>query len=207
MTPEETIKRIDAFQKSPANPNDETDTRLREVARKFVLEGFTPAEFTDYVSGMDFSQWKPELLVLHHTVTPTLEQWNNGDPISRMKGLQSYFTGRLGWSGGPHLFIDEEKIWVFNALNQPGIHAREWNRTSIGVDMVGNYDNNPLPHEIRDNAIHALATLANKLDLDQTRLRFHREDPSTNKTCPGNNVSKEEIQTLLKQEIENLSTP
>jgi hypothetical protein len=98
------------------------DRKLSEVAGKFVLAGFTPEQFKNYVQQLHFDDWKPSFVVLHHTASP-LDKWEKS-PKRGLRSFHDFITQSHNWKGGPHLFIDREKIWVLNRLTEPGIHAR-----------------------------------------------------------------------------------
>lgn len=169
------------------------DRELANIARKFVVRGFSPAEFEQYVKSLVFGDWRPKFFVLHNTVMPTLAQMPNGFSESYLRGVVN-FTLDQKWNGGPHLFVDRNRIWVFNTLTEPGIHARSWNKESIGVEMLGDYEIEPVDNKVRDNTVAAIAVLCEALNIDGTQVRFHRDDPTTQKSyCPGKNVSKEEF--------------
>lgn len=174
------------------------DTQLRNVAAKFIMQGFSADEFADYVEKLQFSEWEPDFVVLHHTVMPTLSQWMT-DPPRRLASMRDFVVKGRGWSGGPHLFIDETKIWVFNSLTTPGIHASTWNKQSIGIEMVGNYDDQILPDSVRDLTVAAIAILDKKLELPAESLRFHGEQGKNN--CPGKNVSKEVLVERIGEKL------
>jgi hypothetical protein len=167
------------------------------VPRAFetVSRSFTPAEFREYVSSLSFSSWKPEFIVLHHTGTPiTLAQWHIVPGEKRIQQLASYWGEQLHWSGGPHLIVDDRLIWVVNPLTKPGVHSPSWNKVSIGIEMVGDYDSEPLDDNVRNNTLQAIATLHAALGLKADTLRFHREDPKARQQdCPGKNVVKEDL--------------
>ncbi len=169
---------------------------LPEKGIEYVGRGFTPAEFKDYVAQLQFSAWKPEMIVLHNTESPSLALWHEWPQEKRetyFANLSTYFA-QLGWKSGPHLFVDDSKIWVFNPLNKPGTHSPSWNRISIGIDMVGNYNSEPFDDKVRDNTVQAIAILDAALQLNVDTLHFHNEDPtSSNRTCPGRNVNKSDL--------------
>jgi hypothetical protein len=169
------------------------DRELANIARKFVVRGFSPAEFEKYVKSLAFSDWRPKFFVLHNTVVPTLAQKPDGFSESFLKSMVNFLTNERKWNGGPHLFVDRNRIWIFNTLTEPGIHASSWNKESIGVDMLGDYDIEQVDDNVRDNAASAIAVLCEALNIDGAEVRFHRDDPRTHQSCPGKNVSKEEF--------------
>lgn len=157
-----------------------------------------PDQFGAYVKNLvidNFSEETstPQFVVLHNTGAPTLAQWKLSSSTQRVKNLEVYYKG-LGWSGGPHLFIAPEGIWLFNDLRFRGVHSPSWNNVSWGVEIAGDYDKETFEDPVKQNVILALCVLHTKLKLDLTMLKFHKEDPkTTHKGCPGKNVIKEQI--------------
>jgi hypothetical protein len=165
-----------------------------------VGRSFRPSEFDDYVRDLVIGDWKPIFVVLHNTSEPRLAQWHSTPGDQRMRNLEEYYRNpdpsshKAAWSAGPHLFIADDLIWVFTPLITSGVHSPSWNAISWGVEMVGEYDEEPFDDRVRDNTVAALATLHAKLGLDPNGMRFHKEDPkTTHKDCPGKNVSKSDV--------------
>jgi peptidoglycan hydrolase-like protein with peptidoglycan-binding domain len=159
-----------------------------------VGKGFSSLEFQAYVEQLSFGTWRPSFVVLHNTSAPRLSQWHSTPGEQRMFNLQDYYRNQQGWSAGPHLFVADDKIWVFTPLTVPGVHSPSWNAVSWGVEMVGEYEEEDFSHAVRENTIDALATLHAAVGLDPNGLRFHKEDPqTTHKECPGKNVNKPDI--------------
>ena len=155
---------------------------------------FNADAFEEYVSQLSFTAWQPQFVVLHNTQIPTLADWHNESGSARMSGFVDYYRDDQGWSGGPHLFIADDVIWVFTPLTVPGVHAPSWNQVAWGVEMVGDYDTEPLGDCVRANTLSALATLHAARGLDPGTLKLHKEDPLTTHTfCPGANIDKTQI--------------
>jgi len=154
--------------------------------------------------------WQPDFIVLHNTGEPNLANRPNGLIYQHILGLQSYYRDDQGWSGGPHLFIDDLQIWVFTPLTVPGVHSPSWNSLALGIEMLGDYDTEDFDlgrgAMVRDNAVAAIAILSAVLGIDPDTMRLHREDPRTTHHCPGDNVNKEEFIQLVKRFMGN-STP
>ena len=157
------------------------------IKRKLSLD-----EFKSYVKHYNFGTKPPKFMVIHHTWKPTKENW---DGINTIHGLDKYYRGK-GWNGkGPHLFIAEDGIWLFTPMYEIGIHAGNGNGSinhpdgySIGVEVVGNYDNDVWSGETKENALGAILALVDKLKMRDDKIKFHR-DFST-KTCPGGKITK-----------------
>jgi N-acetylmuramoyl-L-alanine amidase len=159
-----------------------------------VGKSFPPAEFAAYCAGLKWDAWRPSFIVLHNTGAPSLADRPDGLTIEHIRNLESYYRDTQGWSGGPHLFVDDTKIWAFTPLTVSGVHSPSWNAVSIGVEMLGNYEIEAFDSgrglNVRTNAVAALATIDVVLGLDPQLLRLHREDPLTTHACPGQNVRK-----------------
>jgi hypothetical protein len=169
-----------------------------------VGKGFYPEDFKEYVAGLSFANWRPSFVVLHNTGVPTFAQWHNVPGETRMQNLQTYYRDQQGWSGGPHLFVADDLIWVFTPLTVPGVHSPSWNSVSWGVELVGDYSKEQLSPEVRSNAIAALATLHGVLGLIPATLRLHREDPLTTHLCPGSYIAKADVISLVTAELNTI---
>jgi hypothetical protein len=167
-----------------------------------VGQGFSPDAFNNYVSQLAFNAWRPSFVVLHNTAVPTFAQWHSVPGATRMQNLQIYYRDQQHWSGGPHLFIADDLIWIFTPLTVPGVHSPSWNNVSWGVELVGDYSVESMNPNLKLNAIAALGTLHAALGLSPDTLRLHREDPLTTHICPGNNVSKPDFIQLVAANVQ-----
>lgn len=159
-----------------------------------VNRSFNKEQFRDYVSTLQLTDWKPQFVVLHNTSSPRLSQWHSTPGSQRMLNLESYYRDQMKWSAGPHLFVADDLIWAFTPLTTPGVHSPSWNGISWGVEMVGEYQEEPFDAGVRDNAVAALGVLHQWLGADPGTLRFHKEDPkTTHKECPGLHVDKADV--------------
>ena len=153
-------------------------------------------DFKAYISSFNFAPLNPTKIVLHHTWRPTKEQWQGQKSVN---GLKSFYEGK-GWSNGPHLFIAEDGIWLFTPMNIQGIHAGTGNTKSIGIEIVGDYDNEVWTGKTKENVIGVVKALMSKLGIKEDEIKFHR-DYST-KSCPGKAITKEWVLKQLKPEEE-----
>lgn len=178
---------------------------MQIVARKF-----THAEFKTYLAGLKIPAWA-HFIVVHNTSSPDIKLYTQNwmkrpaakwTPEIWLRNLVSYYAG-MGWKGGPHLFIppQEDTILVLNSLLVPGTHTPSWNRFSIGVETVGEFEREPFEDPTRANLVAALAMLHEKLSLwpdgyslGSSGLHFHKEDhATTHRTCPGRNMVKADL--------------
>ena len=162
-----------------------------------VGASFGAAEFDRYCHALAWTAWRPSFVVLHNTAIPSLAQRPTGFSPEHMRGLEAYYRDVQRWNAGPHLFIDDRKIWVFTPLTVSGVHSPSWNKFSLGVEMLGNFATEPFDSgrgaKVRANAVAALATLHAVLGLDPATLRLHREDSLTTHRCPGDKVPKADV--------------
>lgn len=169
--------------------------------KPIVGRSFGREEFDAYCQSLTWTSWRPSFIVLHNTAVPALAQRPDGLTRQHIQNLESYYRG-LGWSAGPHLFVDDRQIWVFTPLTTTGVHSPSWNRLAIGLEMLGDYANESFSSgrgaEVRKNAVAAMASLSEVLGLDPDATRLHKEDPRTHHNCPGKNVAKQEVIAEVK---------
>jgi len=161
---------------------------------EIVGKSFGIEQFANYVAKLDLSTFKPELIVVHHTSAPSLAQRPNGILPAHIPNLRDYYE-KLGWSAGPHLFVDDQQIWVFSPMTRRGVHAVSFNRNSWGLEMLGDYDSEDPKSgrglAVMRNAAFAIRAMMVKLGKNSDCIRFHRDDPKTQKTCPGKKINKD----------------
>jgi len=170
-----------------------------------VGNNFVAASFDSYCHTLQWNSWRPSFIVLHNTGIPSLADRPDGLTQGQINNLQSFYRDTQGWSGGPHLFVDDQQIWVFTPLTMSGTHSPSWNKVALGIEMLGDYETESFTAGrgllVRKNAVAAIATLSAILGLDPLQMRLHREDPRTTHACPGKNVRKleiiQEVQDLL----------
>ena len=153
--------------------------------------------FRRYCGTLDLS-WASGVTI-HHTAAPSLAQRPHGLRIQHMRNLEDYYKNKLGWSAGPHLFIDEDQIFGLSSLERPGTHARSFNRTHVGIEVLGDYDSED-PKTGRGFqcwTMAAEAVVALQSIIRDCTVNFHRDDPKTSKTCPGKLVAKDWFLSLV----------
>jgi hypothetical protein len=166
--------------------------------KKIIGRPFSPDAFDQYCHTLRWTAWRPSSLVVHNTGSPTLVQRPDGLTVHHIKNLETYYRDTQKWKAGPHLFIDDRQIWVFTPLTVSGVHSPSWNKTSIGIELLGNYETESFSKgrggQVRQQAVATIATLSAVLGMDPaTAIKLHREDPLTTHACPGKNISKQEL--------------
>jgi len=165
-----------------------------------IKKAKTVAEFEDYVTGFVFMPWRPSGMTLHNTGAPSLAQRPQGFLQVHMDNLEVYFRDQRGWSGAPHLFVDEDQIWLFNPLNRPGVHSPSYNGTHLGVELLGDFsredDDSGRGAQVVKTAVAAFAILHAKLGLDPEKIKFHKDDPLTTHDCPGKDLFEDKLEFI-----------
>lgn len=167
------------------------------------IEGksYSPDEFAAYCETLQWTAWRPTFGVLHNMGVPNLAQRPDGLTEAHIQGLVHYYRDVEGWSGGPHLFVDDKQIWTFTPLTVRGTHSPSWNAVAFGVEMLGDFETESFSDgrglSVHQNAISALASIHAALGIEASTLRLHYEDPLTTHKCPGKNVVKASVLTEL----------
>lgn len=172
---------------------------------------WTLDSFSSYLQTITRPEWC-RAVTLHHTAAPSLAQRPKGFMVSHIENLRAFYRDDLGWSSGPHLFVDEDQVFGMCDLRRKGVHAVSFNRCAIGIEVLGNYDvEDPLSG--RGLACWTTATGVTRallawlgLTADEKTVLFHRDDPKTSKSCPGTKVNKQWLLSLLAQSIARPTT-
>jgi len=186
-----------------------------------------------HITSLDFSNWhrkdgtrgRPKYIVLHNTSDPTIDLWLSWSPQKRsdyIRNVQGYYENDLGWRAGPHFFVPPDQNICAFGFSDPttcGTHASCFNSDSIGIEMVGEFNEEAFDQGpgalVRDNAIYLAALLHNKLGLQpepyayaKQGLHFHIECTADNHDCPGSFVQKPDVVQRIKDKMADLhATP
>lgn len=166
---------------------------------------WTPDSFGEYLKTIKPPTWA-KAVCLHHCYAPSLAQRPQGFKIQHIENMRDFYKG-MGWRSGPHIYTDEDQIFGMTPLTETGVHARSFNRTAIGIEALGNYSKGgedpfsgrglqvwQLTADITGKLLRWLNLPAN----DKTVL-FHRDDPLTSKDCPGSQITKQWVLSLINK--------
>lgn len=146
-----------------------------------------------------YNKHKPARIVVHHSAAPTAKQFHGDQTI---QGIHRYHTVNNKWSDiGYHFLISPDGSTIFEGrpVDAVGAHCggtppkgvtRSFGNTgSIGICLVGDYDN----EQPTDAALHTLAVLivdlCEKWQIDSRQIYGHCEAWSRPpKSCPGKNL-------------------
>jgi hypothetical protein len=116
-----------------------------------------------------------------------------------MINLRNYYENEMGWSAGPHAFVDGVSIWVFTDFNVKGVHSPSWNGTRLGIEMVGDYDTESDETGLGAKVMKDTVALFGECHMffgwepNNDKIKLHKEDPNTDHDCPGSNIVKAEF--------------
>jgi hypothetical protein len=126
-------------------------------------------------------------VTVHHTAMPSNATWPKAVG-SEIRDIQSMHQGTRGWADlGYHILIDAGGgVWEGRPLRFQGAHeGAGLNRGAIGVCLLGNFDEQPLPAAQREALVRVLDALSRHFALGRADIRTHgevRKDPTN---CPG----------------------
>jgi hypothetical protein len=154
------------------------------------------AELRAYLKSLKRPDWIKGV-TFHHTAFPDLKMRPAGWSPKLIGYMRDGYQNDRGWNRGPHFYPDDNTIWGLTPPDVAGIHAVSFNRTHVGIEVLGNYDEET--HLSGRGArcwSHAFDCAAEVLEWAGLQpgpktVNFHRDDPKTSKSCPGSKISKE----------------
>lgn len=140
---------------------------------------------------------KPQYIIIHHSAT------KQGDAET----FRKYHIEINGWKDiGYHYVINngtykpDGLIEVGREENDIGAHALGYNDKSIGICLVGNFDEDK-PTEKQLKSLRKLCRyLMQKYNIPIQNVLGHRET-GAKKSCPGNNVNMDEVRNMLANKV------
>lgn len=110
--------------------------------------------------------------------------------------LREWHVGENGWSDiGYHYFIQKNgRINICRPVHKPGAHAKEVNKSSIGICLSGK-DPKRFTAAQFDSLNSLLLNMIRLFDLDIMDVVGHCEITSSGKTCP--NISMDIVRQKL----------
>lgn len=207
----------------------------------YLGQGLTADEFTAYVERYDFGTIPPDYVVLHHTANPcTLyarypagSAWDGAEGglseaqikqrrLGKLTAIKEYYRTNPNylWDRGPHLFIDERYIWLFTPMRHIGIHAAQGNsytrdgqlHYSIGIEVIGYYENVQWPTPVAQLVGHAVAVLKRRLGTFELRYQRFAGGISSHRDynkpqCPGRAITEDFYIRVLNESWQRLTAP
>src|SRR3989338_11094347 len=101
---------------------------------------------------------------------------------------------------GYHYLIDKKgKIHVGRSEKFIGAHVFGHNKNSIGICLIGNFDEESPTKKQTQTLIKFLKEKVRKFKIPIKNILGHREFPEITKTCPGKFVDMVEIRRMLSE--------
>ena len=129
---------------------------------------WSPQSLEEYLGTIKKPDWV-EAITLHNTGVPSLGQRPKGLSVGQVGNIRDYYRNSLGWSAGPHLFIDEDEIYGMTDFRHRGVHAVSFNSYAIGIEVLGWY-NKEDPKSGRGLSCWETATAAARVLLNWSRI-------------------------------------
>jgi len=147
-------------------------------------------------------------VTIHHTAYPNLDMRPKGFTVQLIRNAAWGYKNDRGFSAGPHLFVDEDQAFGMCPLGRPGVHAKSFNQTHIGVELLGDYDSNYEVNSARGrqvvaNGARIVAAICVSQNWDESSVNMHRNDPKTSKTCPGAHFPWTDFKQRVASELED----
>lgn len=149
----------------------------------------------------------PKYIVLHHSASPQNQTAQTIDDYHKQKWNFKSSFGK--YAGYQYIIVQDGTITQHRADNEAGAHCVEnnMNYQSIGICVVGWYDDghDNLPTSAQQKSLSRL--LKEKMKqwgIPRSFIKFHRDYAP--KSCPGNHITQEWLDSLLLGET-NSSSP
>lgn len=162
---------------------------------------YSPTSLAKLLSETRVPSWA-QSITLHHTAAPSLEQRPRGFTAQHIINMRDFYQSK-GWKSGPHLYADDDQLWAMTPLTERGVHAVSFNSSSIGIEVLGDYDQED---PFTGRGLECWKTTAAAVQLllkwigkpaNEHTILFHRDDPKTSKTCPGTKITKQWVLDLI----------
>ncbi len=130
-------------------------------------------------------------IVIHHSATDT------GTP----EAFARYHVEKQGWPGCSYHYVITKAGLVYKCQEASAItyHAAGANKDSLGVCMVGNFDNYDPPLVQLRACMELCISLCHAYGIPGERVIGHREVPGTTKSCPGKRIDMHRFRGLLRE--------
>lgn len=136
-------------------------------------------------------------IVVHHTA---------GSPRQDVHDIHAYHLSK-GWIGiGYSLVQDAEgEWWEGRGLDTVGAHATGHNANSIGVCLIGNFEDHPLPAARYQSLVEMVAHLCRRYSLTAADVVGHRELPGARTLCPGRHLDLDALRWDVQAQLTQTS--
>ena len=113
--------------------------------------------------------------------------------VCTVEGIRELHVNKKGWDDiGYHFMIDElGNTHTGRDIEIVGAHVSNHNKHSIGICLLGNFDEKEVPTAQLKGLKEMVGHLMITFELNKPDVSLHRDFPSVKKSCPGKNITKE----------------
>lgn len=143
---------------------------------------------------------KPEYIIMHDSLT------KDGQTVS-WGAIRNWHINEnkwvdIGYHFGIELISDKYEILMGRIIGQVGSHCPGYNSNSIGICLVGNFDENTVPEDQWKLAVKLVAHLSKLMGIPKENILGHRE-AMPGRTCPHKNFDcilfREDVGEYIKK--------
>jgi hypothetical protein len=161
------------------------------MVKKYVR--MTTTQLLDYMRVFKFKR-KITQLHIHHTYLPNKKDFNGNNYDEIQYGMEKYHKEVKKWSNiAQHLTLFPDGIWVLGRdFNEIPASILGWNSGAICIEMLGDFDKN------KETLVNPQASSVYEFSEYMVEnmgvvMRFHRDSPTSYKTCPGSGIDREKF--------------
>jgi N-acetylmuramoyl-L-alanine amidase len=130
---------------------------------------------------MDKDWMKPTHIIIHHSLT------RDSGTVS-WGAIRKYHVETKGWNAigyqlGLEMIGDHYEILMGRMLDEVGAHTIGMNTKSIGICVVGNFDEDELPREALEILLELCRSLMDIFEIPVEHVKRHSD--YADKSCPG----------------------
>jgi N-acetylmuramoyl-L-alanine amidase len=135
--------------------------------------------------------------VCHHSAGPANQS---------IQAIHDWHRHTLKWAGvGYNLLQTPDGRWhEGRGLDAVGSHAVSYNQSTVGLCLIGNFEDHPVPPARYDSLVEMCAFLLLRYDLAPVDIRGHKELPGARTLCPGKHL---DLSGLRRDVAARLHTP
>ncbi len=168
------------------------------------MEILTTDQLINYCKSYNWTR-KVTQLHVHHTWKPCHKDYNGNNGLQLQQNMKAYHLS-LGWSDiGQHLTLLPDGRWVTGRdFNLKPASITDWNTGAFAIEMVGNFDTgNDKFDGLQAQEMFkfcAFFVVFKLLNIDKD-VKFHRDNPTAGKTCPGTGIDRTWFMNKLKNTV------
>jgi len=138
-------------------------------------------------------------IIVHHSLTEdsrtvswgAIRDWHTG------KNPESPYRWRdIGYHFGIERINENYEIMVGRMIQEIGAHTKGYNRDSVGICVVGNFDLVSPDAAQYSLSARLISSICDLFDIPHSQVFGHRD--FANKSCPGNKFDMDFLRSLLR---------